>query len=243
MDYVIAGSFDHVRRLRRHRVGHHPQVAKLLCSVTGQKCRRIGFGEAIVVSGTSEDMRKGRSSVEGTFGTKETSELLRKKIELKMTVCTFLAGFTIPVLVELLKGPPNEMLQLWRITATLAFTSSLACFVAGIFAFDLLLMPNAYWGPIDEDMKPEKRSRSDFALNYRLNGPLHANMIRIWKWFFTGGLLFALVGLTGLLLKGYFSFDLCPESRIWIAAAGSAILIGGVVLLYSVLRPRLGIED
>lgn len=224
-------------------VGHHPSVAKLLCSVTGRKCRRIGFGEAIVLVGTPQEMQQGRSCVEMRFGTKDASELLRKKIELKMTVCTFLAGFTIPVLVELLKGPANEMLQLWRIATTIAFIFSLTCFVAGIFAFDLLLMPNEFWGPIDEDMKPAKSSRSIFALNYQLNGPLHANMVRIWKWFFTGGLLFALAGLTGLLLKSYLPFELHPESRIWIVAAGSAVVIGGVVLTYWVLRPRLGIED
>ncbi len=224
-------------------VGHHPAVAQLLRSVAGRKCRRIGFGEAIVVSGTPEEIRNGRSIVEMQFGAKDSSELLRKKIELKMTVCTFLAGFTIPVLVELLKEPPGEMLRPWRIIATIAFLTSLAWFVAGIFAFDLLLMPSEFWGPIDSEMKPKKNDRSEYALNYRLNGALYANMVRIWKWCFSWGLIFGLLGLAGLVLKGYLNFEGRPDRLVGFLAGGCGVAIAAVAGFYRKLRPRLGIED
>jgi phosphohistidine phosphatase SixA len=224
-------------------VGHHPAVAHLLCSVVGRKCRKIGYGEAIVVSGTPEEIRNGQGFVEKQFGTKDASELLRKKIELKMTVCTFLAGFTIPVLVELLKEPPGEMLRPWRIIATIAFLTSLAWFVAGIFAFDLLLMPTEFWGPIDSEMKPKKNDRSEYALNYRLNGALYANMVRIWKWCFSWGLIFGLLGLAGLVLKGYLNFEGRPDRLVGFLAGGCGVAIAAVAGFYRKLRPRLGIED
>lgn len=221
-------------------VGHHPAIANLLRSVTGHKnIRRIGFGEAIVVKGSEADMECGRGNVVKVIGADDASELLRKKIELKMTVCTFLAGFTIPVLVELLKDPPAELL---RILSTVAFACSLALLVAAIFIFDLLLMPNNFWGPINEDMRP-KRSRRQFSLDFLLNGALYAYMVRTWKWFFVGALIFVFAGVLLLVVNGFTEMRLGRRGATIVLLTGIIIAVVGAAILHRILRPRLGIED
>src|SRR5215831_13174379 len=168
-------------------VGHHPGITNILRSVIGRDdCRRIGPGEAILVEGTFEEFNQSAAYVTKVYGTPDTSEKLRQKVELKMTVCALLAGFTIPALVELLKGPPKEMLEAWRIFSSVAFTFSLAFFVAGILAFDLLLMPSDFWGPLD-NLRPEPKRTDKFAVSYKLNGPIYAYMQRTWAIFFNWG--------------------------------------------------------
>lgn len=221
-------------------VGHHPAIANLLRSVTGRKnIRRIGFGEAIVVIGFEKDIVAKRGRVKSVVGADDASELLRNKIELKMTVCTFLAGFTIPVLVELLKDPPTELL---RILSAVAFACSLALLVAAIFIFDLLLMPNNFWGPINENMKP-KRSRRQFSLDYLLNGALYAYMVRTWKWFFGGALMSVFFGVLLLVVNGFTEKKLDrPRATIFLLV-GIIIAVVAAAVLHRILRPRLGIED
>lgn len=226
-------------------VGHHPGITNLLTAITSHKSRRIGRGEAILVKGSLKDIARGRGNVAQTFGTESTPESLRKKVELKMTVCTFLAGFTIPVLVELVKGTPQELLEIWRILPIIAFTFSLALFVAAVFAFDLLLMPNEYWGAINPESRPKHDQQSQFARDYRLNGALYAYMVRTWTWFFEGGLAFILLGFFALLCKHSFGERLLPGYR-WsmsILSGGALLAIIVVFVLYRCLRPRLGIVD
>ena len=221
-------------------VGHHPAIPNLLRSVTGHKnLRRIGFGEAIVVEGSEADMECGRGNIVKVIGADDASELLRKKIELKMTVCTFLAGFTIPVLVELLKDPPTELL---KVLSAVAFACSLALLVAAIFIFDLLLMPNNFWGPINKDMKP-KRSRQQFSLDFLLNGALYAYMVRTWSWFFVGAMIFIFAGVLLLVVNGFTEMRLDRRAATIGLLTGIIIAVVGAAILHRILRPRLGIED
>ena len=221
-------------------VGHHPAIANLLRSVTGEKkIRRIGFGEAIVVIGLQKNNVANRGRVKSVFGADDASESPRQKIELKMTVCTFLAGFTIPVLVELLKDPPVDLL---KILSTVAFACSLALLVAAIFIFDLLLMPSNFWGPINKNMKP-KRSRRKFYLDYLLNGALYAYMVRTWKWFFGVALFLVIPGVLLLVFNGYVEKRLDRQSATVVLSSGIIIAVIGAAILYRVLRPKLGIED
>jgi hypothetical protein len=128
-------------------VGHDPGISTLLSSITGKKCRIIERGEAVQVIGLPRDMGRGDAVVGKTFGSTYSSELVRKKLELKMTVSTFLAGFTIPVLVELVKNPAEGFTPC-RGLATVLFTLALGLFVASVYTYDVLLMPAQYWGPI-----------------------------------------------------------------------------------------------
>lgn len=226
-------------------VGHHPGITNLLTATTGHKSRRIGRGEAILVKGSLDDIKKGRGNVARTFGTESTPESLRKKVELKMTVCIFLAGFTIPVLVELVKGDPHELLDAWRILPIIDFTFSFAFFVAAVFAFDLLLMPSEYWGAINPESKPRHDQRSQFARDYRLNGAFYAYMVRTWTSFFGRGLAFILLGFFALLCKHSFGKWCLPDYRWSMSILGGGALLAIIVvfLMYRCLRPRLGIED
>ena len=226
-------------------VGHHPGITNLLESVTGEKCRRIGRGEAILVTGSPEEIKNKRGTVAKTFGTESAPEGLRKKIELKMTVCTFLAGFTIPVLVELLKSEPEDMLKVWCITSIIAFTFSFALLVAGVIAFDLLLMPTEYWGAINPESKPKFRRWSKFSRDYRLSGVLYAYMVQTWRYFFGWGLGFIVVGFASLLLKGVLEKLTQPDPKLAlrILGGGASLVLLLTFALYRWLRPRLGIVD
>lgn len=69
-----------------------------------------------------------------------------------MTVSTFLAGFTIPVLVELVEDP-KEGFSTARAQATVLFTLALALFVAAVYTYDILMVPADRWGPTTKRSK------------------------------------------------------------------------------------------
>ncbi len=235
-------------------VGHHPRITRLLKLLTGKNCRTIERGEAVQLNGSPSVMERGNATVSRTFGSTHSSELLRKKIELKMTVSTFLAGFTIPVLVELVKDP-TEGFSAFRAAATVLFTLALGLFVVAVYMYDELLMPVEYWGPPDESHQPKRNST--FAHDYRLNGPLYAYMVRTWKWIFTPAVVSTSIGFLLLLIdhflkEKWFSellvesgFEWLEEQWFWpltvfiLCFLALAVIFG----VYLAMRPRLGIED
>ena len=212
-------------------IGHHPGITRLLRDLTGRDCRTIDRGEAIWVN-----CWDGQAAVEGTFGSKYTAEALRKKIELKMTVSTFLAGFTIPVLVELVKEPERGF-NLQQTVATILFTSAFCLFVLAVYMYDELLMPNEYWGPVEEKHQPATTARSAFAHHYRLNGRLYAYMVRTWNFFFTPAVGLTALGFLALIL-GKWPREYVLE--VVLGCAGALILS---VFAHRRWRPQLGIED
>lgn len=69
---------------------------------------------------------------------------LRAKIASKMTVATFLAGFTFAALLELLRD--SEQLSSMAIQiAVITLTLALALFVAAVYMYDRLNMPQRFW--------------------------------------------------------------------------------------------------
>lgn len=74
----------------------------------------------------------------------ETQVQLREKIGSKMTVATFLAGFTFAALLELLRD--SEQLSSVAIQiAVITLTLALALFVAAVYMYDRLNMPRKFW--------------------------------------------------------------------------------------------------
>lgn len=222
-------------------VGHHPGISNLLISVTGWRtCRRVDFGEAVLVNGTPREIEEGKGNVRTSFGSPLAT--LKDKIQAKMTVCTFLAGFTIAALVELLKDLPTVP-EIWEVVAVIAFTFSLAVFVGAILAFDILMMPSDYWGPINLKMKPNKARRDQFALNFRMNGAVYAYMVRIWRWLFGIGIVFLLVGFMGMILKSRLHLNILWNARNLLLVFGTTFAVILSCFMYWLVRPRLGIDD
>jgi len=212
-------------------IGHHPGITRLLKDLTGKPCRTIDRGEAVWI-----EMEKGRGYVRRTFGSTYSSELLRKKVELKMTVSTFLAGFTIPVLVEMVKDR-KEGFTPFQMLATILFTVAFCLFALAVFMYDELLMPNEYWGPVDSKRQPKRASRSDFAHNYRLNGRMYAYMVRTWSLFFTPGVVFTAFGFISLILGKW------PGENVGWVLLVSVLALLACPLAHWLWHPRLGVED
>jgi hypothetical protein len=163
---------------------------------------------------------------------------LRKKVEMKMTVSTFLAGFSIAVLVELVK----EELTVWRGLATGLFTLALGLFVVAVYTYDALLMPPDYWGPTTQREEPKGSPHGGFAHNYRLNGPLFAYMMRTWVWIFTPAVFCTSIAFL-LLLVDHFatkpSFNYLPH----LVFAFCFLAIVSSIWLCGHMHPRLGFKD
>jgi len=212
-------------------VGHHPWITNLLHEITGKPCRTIERGEAVWVN-LSHD----QGIVQRTFGSTYSVERLQKKIELKMTVSTFLAGFTIPVLVELVKEPEKNTAW-WRVLSTLFFTAAFCLFVIAVYMYDEMLMPKEFWGPNKQHAK-ENQSDKTFEHYRRLNGRLYPYMMRTWFCFFTPGVICAAAGFVLLIVGG-----LGEKPGPLLLLLGVLAIVGAGFLAHKNLRPELGIED
>src|SRR5204862_4300420 len=71
-----------------------------------------------------------------------SEEFLRPKVQTKMTVATLLAGFTFTALIELLLG---QNLSAYRISASVLLVVALSLFIACVYIYDRLSMPEGLW--------------------------------------------------------------------------------------------------
>jgi phosphohistidine phosphatase SixA len=207
-------------------IGHHPGITRLLRDLTGRDCRTIDRGEAIWVN-----CWDGQAAVQATFGSRNTAETLRKKIELKMTVSTFLAGFTIPVLVELVKEPQSGF-NPQQTVATILLTSAFCLFALAVYMYDELLMPNEYWGPVEKKHQPAMTARSAFAHHYRLNGRPYAYMVRTWNSFFTPAAVCTALGFLALIPGKW------PKEHVLEVLLGCALALILSVFAHRRWRPK-----
>jgi phosphohistidine phosphatase SixA len=125
-------------------VGHEGRLSGLLVELTSQRSRPLERGGAVAVHGPDlASLLKGAGQVAFRYPVVDHQEAeLRSKVKSKMTVATFLAGFVFAALVEIVLGgdfPP------WRQVATIILTLALALFVAAIYIYDELSMPEGFW--------------------------------------------------------------------------------------------------
>lgn len=191
-------------------VGHEPNVSRLVGALTKRDCRWLDPGEGVCVIGTLLEFKKGTARVEWATRRIDESELLKEKLQSKFAVSTFLAGFFIAALVELVKDPEKLVplrearLTAWmRIAATICFSLALGLLFAAVYSYDRLAMPRAFWKPMPERNKPRTSDRGQFAHDFRLNGALYAYMIRTWKWVLTPGVWCGVIGFLVLLVPNY----------------------------------------
>lgn len=165
---------------------------------------------------------------------------LREKINSKMTVATFLAGFTFAALLQLLNDPSRFRSTPNRI-AVVSLTLALALFVAAVYMYDRLSMPRHFWryDPAEVDQSRSKKlvERLHFKIHLQSNmakdGARYTYMIGVWQWVFTPAVFAAVVGFSALL---YGSHD---RLVFWM----STVVIVVVTIYYIVLRPILGKID
>jgi phosphohistidine phosphatase SixA len=126
-------------------VGHEGRVSGLVTQLTGERARPIPPAGAVAIHGSClEDLLKGRGTIEFRYPVVDHQEAaLRPKVQSKMTVATFLAGFVSAALVTNLFV--DEFTPSKQVAAVL-LTFALALLIVTVYIYDELGMPEGYWG-------------------------------------------------------------------------------------------------
>lgn len=218
-------------------VGHEPSISRLLCQMTGRDSRRLDRGEAVWIHGKNKQaFIAGNAELVYATRREDFAAKLKDKIQTKMTVCTFLAGFTITALIEILKDP-EAIIKTSRVAAAISFTAALGLFVAAVYIYDELSMPPEFWGS-DTGEKPP--GRGQFGHDARLNDNLYACMVRAWRVLFTPAVFMSMIGFFALLFFNlrYPHLGMPPRAAVAVLIGGCSLGLGISVWLYHRLRPR-----
>ena len=226
-------------------VGHEPRLSKLVAFLTGTRPRPMGPCEVVCVKAESvRALRLGLAKVAWRVPVRAHEEAeLRPKVQSKLTVATFLAGFTFTALVAILTG--GGLPDLGKLaeagsllgalsTATpflaiLLLTLAMVLFVAAVYAYDSLSMPEGFW---IRDDRPTRWSAPRTRTELDEFGPVYMHMIGVWRRFFTLAVRLAAVGfLLFVCHAAHWAF------AIFLFAAGVALWPW-----IAAFQPRLGID-
>ena len=137
-------------RLQEHEcvlvVGHEGRLSDLVTDLCGARLRPIPHGGAVAICGGDiKELASGMGSVRHRYPTADhDEEALRAKVNSKMTVATFLAGFVFTALSTVLLL--DRSTWPWhRVLAAVTLTASLALFIAAIYIYDQLGTPSGFW--------------------------------------------------------------------------------------------------
>jgi phosphohistidine phosphatase SixA len=250
IDETVARGID----LRDHDVvaliGHEPRLSRLFLRLTGKRTRPFGRGEVVCLAGANLNAFW-QSGSEVAFRLPVTDfqeEQLRSKIESKMAVSTFLAGFAFTVLVELLTSAPSQPGQSswWQSAALIALTAAVALFIAAVYMYDRLAMPEGFWvfgrrsnerwgkrvARISDRIERRNWWGKQFAKDRDEHGLLYAYMVWTWKYVFTPAVLFALLGFLAIV----------ANTRDPIVIGGGLLMVVLALIYYWLTRPRLGTD-
>lgn len=191
-------------------IGHEPRLSKLVKEVTKSAAvRPFRRGEVVcLVADSFDEFSAGEGKVEFRIPAAEyennsrppsSSEILRPKIGSKMTVSTFLAGFTSASLTILLEGAATNP-QLSEMIAAFCLTVASALFIASVYMYDRMSMPEDFWWTSRSKSSRLKGIRfSRYKKHKEMYGPVYAHMVWTWTWVFTPGVIIGSVGFLLLL--------------------------------------------
>jgi phosphohistidine phosphatase SixA len=236
-------------------VGHEGRLSDLVAELTGSRIRPLSHGEVLCLTAPRlTDFIAGQASVHYRYPTFDHQEQpLQSKVQSKMTVSTFLAGFVFTALSGLLLLTPDDW-TLEQVVAAVSLTCSLVLFVACVYIYDQLGMPSGFWTDASRpriwaalyrrgERRREERwqaiaeevgsDRADKDQRPWLqDGPRYHLMLRTSRRLFTPGTLLALVGFLALL-KG------TGDGRIAVGALVGLFVAGCSSLAH---RPDLGAD-
>jgi phosphohistidine phosphatase SixA len=216
-------------------VGHEPRIGQLYARLTSESIPQLGNCEAVGVSGTWDDFLNHRGKME--FRTRmptSGSDALAEKVHRKMEVSVFLGAVTIPALVEVVKSDTATM-SLTRGVSAFFLTLALALYIAAVYIYDELSMPDRFWSAAKAARRRGLRSRT-FQDNLAQGGPVFAHMIHAWTHIFTPAVFCSVAGFLALFWDIHFELE---RWQIGVACIG-AIAVG--YGFYWLARPRLAVD-
>ncbi len=214
-------------------VGHYPSLWDLLWSLTTDQIHALKQAEAVCFQGTFQDFckRKGKFEFRENQDINKIEEIeanrnhrieetLRSKIQSKMIVSTFLAGFTFAVLNDILK---TESFNIPQRIAAISMTLSLSLFIASVYMYAHMTTPKEYWS---DRSHPATYFSNDHSR-------LHFYVKQTWKWVFTPAVILFIIGFIATLFNTGFS-----TGNYLIIVAGVVIIVG-VIFYYCKMKPVL----
>lgn len=218
-------------------VGHEPQLSKLMTRLAGVRIRPLSRPDMVCVKADSlTELLMGNGKIEFRYPVVAyQEEQLRPRIQSKMTVATFLAGFTFAALLELLVKEDKDKFE-WmagrsHVSGEYILEVGLVLFVGTVYMYDRLAMPEGFWINEERPRLGMRRGKT-FEEDISKNGILYALMVWIWKRVFNLAVIFSLVGLIAIVLK-------TGDLRL-IGCAAAVIMTGAIY--YNWAKPRLGID-
>ncbi|WP_328524061.1 hypothetical protein [Kribbella sp. NBC_00359] len=236
-------------------VGHEGRLSDLVAELTGSRIRPLGHGEVVCIQADSPaDCIGGKARLHFRYPAFDHQEdPLRSKVQSKMTVSTFLAGFVFTALSGLLLLAPGRW-TLEQVIAVIALASSLALFVACVYIYDQLGMPAGFWTDAARprlwarffertERRREERWHAIATVDsveaadedlrpWLQDGARYHLMLRTSRLLFTPATWLALVGFLALI-KG------TGDLRVVVGAAIGMLIAGGFALYR---RPHLGAD-
>jgi phosphohistidine phosphatase SixA len=224
-------------------VGHEPRLSILAAQATSQEIRPLGLAQALIIEADGVDsLLRGRATITERVGVaapepeEMKEQLLQPKIQSKMQVSTFLAGFTFAALIAALTGDgywqPSRTgwQQTSTVVAMVLLTWASAMFIASVYMFDRLAMPRQFWEFGKGD--PAWRLGSTFNEDRCKHGKVYAHMLWIWRFVFTVAVFLAMAGFLFLIL----------QRTIPLLTVAVVTVIAGVGSYYWKTRPNLGVD-
>jgi phosphohistidine phosphatase SixA len=214
-------------------IGHEGRLSKLLTQLTTERYRPLQKLEIVAVQADNWNLlRLGKGVIVFRYPVYNfQEEALRSKVQSKMQVATFLAGFTFTTLSMLALS--KDFTSEWLVLGTCFLVLSLFLFICAIYIYDRLSMPCGFW--LEEERETRKSFHTKtFTQNLEQHGPLYAYMIRTWNIFFTPAVIASMAGFLICLFAGNnFAVGL---------ATVSLLLFGVIYFYYSMMKPKLGID-
>jgi phosphohistidine phosphatase SixA len=229
-------------------VGHEPRLGRMLASLTSAPASPLGRAEAVCVTVPAwQDLATGGGKVEWRWSPPGSRKAdLAPKVASKMSVSGVLAGLTLTAVTVLLGGANPSP---WRTIAVLLLTAGAALFVASLYAYDQLQMPEAYWSEKEQNdsEKPSRLGREPFREDARQHGVLYAEMVWHWKFLFNPAVALATSGylaMLGDLRSGLPSGTCGAYSRAcdYLPLALGLLTVMTVLAYYARVRPRLAVD-
>ncbi len=170
----------------------------------------------------------------------EVEQYLRDKIKSKMDVAKFFAGF-IAVLLGFVLQEIGSLTEQSGIYSTLAYLGTLLVLlalgfaIAGIFAYDKLLMPSLFWSGSPMCVSTDGHDHNLRRPPTQSHWVLYFAMIRIWRGLFVPAVVALYLGIV-LLLVAKAKIQIC-----WSVTGALPALI--VVAVACWVDPRMGFDD